>query len=180
VVPFDADELWSAPEQTLGAHLASCPAAVARADIHNAFPAEEPDEWRVERQPDLLRKVAFRPHPLAILDTGNHWVSRPGDLCTSLGLLHLPWRSEEQLSGKLRQGAAAIAAMDTEVDWGGHWKRHGSDSSSELARLWRDVQAGRPVPTLSWSPSGGPYARCRTEDLRSWYRLLGSRDGTGA
>jgi hypothetical protein len=180
VVPFDADELWSAPGQTLGAHLASCPAMVARADIHNAFPAREPGEWRVEQQPDLLRKVAFRPHRLAILDTGNHWVSRPGDLCTSLGLLHLPWRSQEQLVSKLRQGAAAIAAMDTDVDWGGHWTRHGSDPASELARMWKDVQAGRPVPSLSWSPSGGPYARCRTDDLGSWYRLLGSGGAAGA
>ncbi|WP_310529237.1 glycosyltransferase family 2 protein, partial [Nocardioides sp.] len=80
VVPFDADELWSARGTTLGRHLASCPAVVARADVHNAFCSQEPDDWRVERRPDPMRKVAFRPHPLAILDTGNHWVSRPGDV----------------------------------------------------------------------------------------------------
>jgi hypothetical protein len=168
VVPFDADELWSARGATLGEHLASCPAAVARADIHNAFPAEEQDVWRVETHPDPMRKVAFRPHPLAILDTGNHWVSRPGSVCGGISLLHLPWRSPEQLSAKLRQGAAAIAAVDGAVDWGQHWQRHGSDPEDELRRLWLDLRAGRPVRSLSWSPSGGPTTLCPSDRLSSW------------
>lgn len=180
VVPFDADELWSAPHTTVGRHLASCPAAVARADIHNAFRSEDPDRWRVERMPDPMRKVAFRPHLLAILDTGNHWVSRPGDVCTGLTLLHLPWRSREQLIRKLRQGAAAIAAVDGSVDWGGHWQRHGSDSDEELSRIWDDLSAGRPVPTLSWSPSGGPTVLCPGDRLEAWTRLLGTEDGGAA
>jgi hypothetical protein len=177
VVPFDADELWSARHTTLGRHLATCPAAVARADIHNAFRSEDPDRWRVECEPDLMRKVAFRPHPLALLDTGNHWVSRPGDVCTGLTLLHLPWRSREQLAGKLRQGAAAIAAVDGPVDWGGHWQHHGSAPEEELTRMWEDLSAGRPVPTLSWSPSGGPTVMCAAEQFSSWNGLLGTEDG---
>lgn len=180
VVPFDADELWSAPGTTLGRHLATCPAAVARADIHNAFPTRDPDIWRMELGPDPMRKVAFRPHRLAILDTGNHWVSRPGEVCTGLGLLHLPWRSEEQLTGKLRQGAAAIAAVDGEVDWGGHWQRHGISKDDELARIWDEVRAGRPVPSLSWSPSGGPTVPCPTTQLSTWNRLLETEDGGAA
>ena len=107
VVPFDADELWTATGTTLGDHLASCPAATARADIHNAFPSEQRDVWRVERRPDPMRKVAFRPHPLAILDTGNHWVYRPGEVCGGVSLVHLPWRSLGQLTDKLRQGDVA-------------------------------------------------------------------------
>jgi hypothetical protein len=177
VMPFDADELWSAPTSTLGRHLATCPATVARADIHNAFRSEDPHQWRVERDADPMRKVAFRPHRLAILDTGNHWVSRPGDVCTGLALLHLPWRSREQLVGKLRQGAAAIAAVDGAVDWGGHWQRHGSDADEHLYRLWDELSAGRPVPTLSWSPSGGPTLMCPGDRLTAWNQLLATEDG---
>lgn len=176
VVPFDADELWSARDTTLGRHLASCPAAVGRADIHNAFRSDDPEQWRVERDPDPMRKVVFRPHPLALLETGNHWVSRPGAICTRLTLLHLPWRSREQLASKLRQGAAAIAAVDGPVDWGGHWQRHGSSPEEELTRMWDDLRAGRPVPTLSWSPSGGPTVLCHGEQLSSWKRLLDPED----
>ena len=174
VVPFDADELWSAADGTLEQHLAGCPGSVARADIHNAFPTADPDVWRVEIRPDPMRKVAFRPHPLAILDTGNHWVSRPGPVCTGLRVLHLPWRSEQQLAGKLRQGAAAIAAVEGSVDWGGHWQRHGADGDGRLSGLWADVVAGRPVPSLSWSPSGGPTVQCPADQLPTWDRLLPS------
>ena len=80
----------------------------------------------------------------------------------------------------LGQGGAAISAVDDEVSWGGHWVRHGADSSSELGRLWDEVRAGRPVPTLSWSPSGGPYARCPTAELTSWQRFLTTSDGGAA
>ncbi|WP_310529785.1 hypothetical protein, partial [Nocardioides sp.] len=103
-----------------------------------------------------------------------------GDVCTGLVLLHLPWRSREQLAGKLRQGAAAIAAVDGQVDWGDHWQRHGSTADDELTQIWDELSAGRPVPTLSWSPSGGPTVRCRTEQLSSWKRLLGTDDGGAA
>ena len=92
--------------------------------------------WRLERRADPMRKVAFRPHPLAILDTGNHWVSRPGDVCAGVSLLHPPWRSREQLVGKLRQGAAAIAAVERTVDW--------ADTGNAMA----------PTLTTSWSGSG--------------------------
>lgn len=180
VVPFDADELWTAPGATVGSHLLTCPAAVARSDIHNAFKSGEPEQWRVERNADPMRKVAFRPHLLATLDTGNHWVSRPGDVCTGLALLHLPWRSREQLAAKLRQGAAAIAAVDGDVDWGGHWQRHGTDSPEQLARIWDDLTAGRPVPTLSWSPSGGPTFLCPSNRLSTWNCLLDTEGGGAA
>lgn len=171
VVPFDADELWSAPGTTLGQHLADCPAPIARADIHNAFPSQDAAVWRVEVEADPMRKVAFRPHPLAILDTGNHWVSRPGRVCTGVTLVHLPWRSPEQLARKLRQGAAAIEAVEGAVDWGGHWQRHGSDSDDELEQMWHEVAAGHPVPTLSWSPSGGPTVLCARDGLSAWTPL---------
>ena len=180
VVPFDADELWSAPGTTLGRHLATCPAPVARADIHNAFPTGDPAVWRVEVDADPMRKVAFRPHPLAILDTGNHWVSRPGPVCTGISLVHLPWRSREQLAGKLRQGASAIAAVDGPVDWGGHWQRHGSDSDAELERIWHELCAGRPVTSLSWSPSGGPTVPCPRDGLAAWTPRLASGDDEDA
>lgn len=180
VVPFDADELWSAPGTTLGRHLAVCPAPVARASIHNAFPTEDLDLWRVEVDADPMRKVAFRPHPLAILDTGNHWVSRPGPVCSGIALVHLPWRSPEQLARKLRQGAAAIAAVGASVDWGGHWQQHGSDTDDQLRRIWTALSAGRPVQTLSWSPSGGPTVLCERTRLSAWTPHLDPENGQGA
>ena len=172
VVPFDADEFWSAPGGSLVEHLATCPADVARARIHNAFPTDEPDRWRLERNADALRKVAFRPHPLATLNPGNHSVTRPGLICTGIALLHLPWRSPEQLAGKLRQGAAAIAAMKERPGWGDHWQEHGSDGDQALAHLWDELRRGRPVKSLNWSPSGGPTAACETARLREWLTVI--------
>lgn len=169
VVPFDADEFWFAPHGSLADHLHDSIADVQRARIHNAFQTRVPEELRIELQADLLCKVAYRPHPLALLTTGNHWVSRPGTMEDSLALLHLPWRSREQVAFKLRAGAAAIEALvPGQPGVGGHWLAHADVTDSEIEAMWADLLVGVPVPELSWTPSGGPTVIRTRSSSSSW------------
>jgi hypothetical protein len=166
VVPFDADELWFAPELRLADFLRASDAMVARADIYNVFPNGD-GGWRLDPTPHELRKVAYRPHPMALLQMGNHWTSRAGVIDTRLRIAHVPWRSQEQLVRKLRQGAVAFSSLPAESHVGAHWLRAGTLDDRALAVMWEDVVAGLPSDTLGWSPSGKPM---RAVDPFAWDR----------
>lgn len=175
IIPFDADELWFGQSASLADSLRATSAKVARADIHNAFPVSgEPGSFRIERAPHSLRKVAYRASRLALLDTGNHWVSRPGRIDTTFRIVHVPWRSREQLGRKLRQGRAAFSGIDVDDNVGAHWRRFGGMSDDGLNTVWSEIIHGRPVDGLSWSPEpgaalyGNPFSWSRwPEELRS-------------
>ena len=168
VVPFDADEFWTAPNQSLAGYLSACPTPIARAEMHNCFPGRVDGEWLLEVEPHALRKVAYRPHPLALLETGNHRVSRPGAITTGLRVIHVPWRSEEQLVRKLRQGAAAAAKLGGPTNVAGHWREHGARDDDELHDLWEDIRSGRPRTGHGWWPSGGHVVRIRGRTFAQW------------
>ena len=78
-------------------------------------------------------------------------------------------------SASSRQGARCHRGGREDRGLGGHWQRHGSDPDDELERIWRDLKAGRPVPSLSWAPSGGPTVRCPSDRLSTWTELLPTR-----
>jgi glycosyltransferase involved in cell wall biosynthesis len=133
IVPFDADELWIAPQRVYETVEASN-ANVVTARLFNHFPtAIDPDEkdpfesivWR-QREPGALPKVAFRWHPDAHIHQGNHGVDRP-DAVTVEGLevRHFPYRSAEQFVRKARNGAAAYRATDLPETMGAHWRAYG-------------------------------------------------------
>lgn len=154
IVPFDADELWFAPGDTLKGWLGRQESDVVSARLFNLFPSTVSGGWALDRQPHLQPKVAFRAHPEARLSTGNHSVERPGVHTDGLSIVHIPWRSYNQFARKVRNGAKALALTDLAPDVGGHWRATGSLPDEALQSLWRDLREGLVNPALGWSPAG--------------------------
>lgn len=174
VVPFDADEFWFAPETTVGAYLRASDATRVEAAIHNAFPtAANPrlagldGEVRLDLPPHLMRKIASRTSPFLWIGMGNHTAIRSGSgLADRLRILHLPWRNQEQLTRKVRQGAAAYAAS-TLKGAGGHWITQGALSDEALENVWARLLAGEGEADLGWRPIG-PFRIDRFDHWRTW------------
>lgn len=170
VIPFDADEFWFAVTGTLPDYLRQTPAGVASAALYNVWPTADPDIFRMEDAPHEYPKVAFRPHPMALLRTGNHWVSRHGERSLGLRIAHYPWRSFEQFARKVRQGAAAYARTTLRADQGMHWRTMGEMADPELVTLWQHVLEGTHDETLGWSPVG-PFTLADPRDWACWQGL---------
>jgi len=173
VVPFDADEFWFAPGAGLADWLRSSGLDVVEGRIHNAFPMPGTDhEPLVEREHrfDLtahhLPNVAFRAHLLASLEMGNHFISRPGRRGRGPVVVHVPWRSLEQLAGKVRGGSAALAE-DPDQDHGTHWRTLGRLDDAELAGIWERLLEGEGDERLAWSPKG-PFRVERALQRTTW------------
>ncbi len=92
----------------------------------------------------------------AVLGMGNHTVLRPGDSGqTQVAIVHLPWRSQEQLHRKLAQGAKALELTNLPEDLGYHWRANGQLSSEDIECIWDALVEGHAVPdSLSWRPVG--------------------------
>lgn len=152
VVPFDADEVWlPVGHDTLADALKSCPDGVIVAEgwDHIAQPdRDDPAEpnpfkrihWRRDH-PQRLPKVAFSYHPDVRLHMGNHDVDHhPGQRMPLVcELRHFGYRSLEQLTRKVRNGAAAYAATDLHEMYGSHWRTLGAKSDAQLAQEWADL-----------------------------------------
>ncbi len=164
IIPFDADELWFAPDGTLAEWLAAQPHDVVVARIHNLFPGRRPGEWALDVTPHLYPKVAFRALEGARLSTGNHEVLRRGSRGSGLRIAHIPWRSYPQFAGKLRHGALALALTDLGQEIGEHWRAAGTLAEERLQELWDDIRHGQPAPSLGWSPAGRTVA----VDVAQW------------
>lgn len=170
IVPFDADERWLAPGDTLAGFLRRQPVDVVTAQIHNVFPVRGGDgEIRLRRldltpHPDV--KVAFRAHPLMLLLPGNHAVVRPGPVGDGPAILHLPWRSVQQVAGKVRAGAQALRAAGDAEGVGTHWHAMAVLDDAALRAVWARLLEGQPDPAITWSPQG-PFVLA---DVTSWTR----------
>lgn len=155
VIPFDADEFWMGSRGTLKETLGQVQAPIAHAKLYNQYQQED-GSWALDALPHPDSKVAFCPDGQQIIGMGNHSVLRPGRKDEdALWILHRPWRSFEQFSRKLRQGAASLKLTDLPKELGYHWRQLGAASDQELEELWKDLRAGRPVPeVLAWRPRG--------------------------
>ena len=158
IVPFDADEIWYAPNGSISNHLASQPPTVnvvaANLFDHVASGLDDLEErnpvgrinWRRDYAA-ALPKVAARWHPSLKIGMGNHDVSfkqfayneSPG----RMAIRHFPYRSPEQIVRKIRNGAEAYAATDLPEHYGAHWRgwgaileSQGEDAIVELFRKW--------------------------------------------
>lgn len=113
VIPFDADELWSAPGTTIAERLAHLDAEVAQAVVYEHQPQAtddlaETDPFRRIVWRSTVRwgwdKVAYRPAPGREIILGAHHVIPPTDsVVECLEIRHFPWRSLEQAERKRRR-----------------------------------------------------------------------------
>jgi len=136
VVPFDADELWTAPGRRVADELATVDGDVVAAEVFNhyctALDRQDTDPfeamvWR-STTPLPLPKVAFRWRTGAVVEQGNHGVVLPGHAVRAgvrLQVRHFPYRSAGQFVSKARQGSAAYAATDLPDYMGAHWRMYG-------------------------------------------------------
>lgn len=136
VVPFDADEIWHAPDRVRDV-LGGRPAeeTVCWAMLHNhlrtAVDPDDPDPirsmvWR-QRGDAPLAKVAVRWRPGCVIAQGNHDAQHPDGAVgvPALSICHFPARSAAQFARKGINGAAAYAAADLPADMGNHWRSYG-------------------------------------------------------
>ncbi len=124
--------------------------------MHNVFPSSE-HGWVVDTTAHAQRKVCFRSDPDAVLTQGNHTVHHPGGPAhdsEALTVLHLPWRSPEQLERKLTQGALAYRGTGSVAERGSHWTRFGDLTPAGAERMWDAISRGEPVDDLAWNPVG--------------------------
>jgi glycosyltransferase involved in cell wall biosynthesis len=184
VVPFDADELWTAPGG-LARFLASSGADVVRAEVWNYVPSTsdpdaEPDPTRRLRrrqsEPATDPKWAFRAHRLAAVDEGNFRVFRTGSTADGLCIAHFPYRSEEQLLKKFRAGKEALDGTTLDQRVGYQWRTMGARPEAQLRAEWRALlEDGVPLSVDAWAVDGetvlDPYPEFR-DRLRARPRIL--------
>lgn len=162
VVPCDADEVIYYPDGRLCDFLTEdLKVDVVGIEVfdHIATAADDPSIpnpfLRIQhrrRHPQRLQKVAFRSHPEAELEMGNHGVSVPPTFhATNGGLVkmrHFQYRSLEQAARKLRQGKEAYDATDPmsfvglnyrRGYFGTHWSEGAAMDDTELASWWVDL-----------------------------------------
>ena len=136
IVPFDADEIWTACEaDTVAEQLQRVSARVAPAWLYDhvvtdtdptGVPPQQAMRHRMrERTP--LHKVACRMVPGMVIEMGNHQVTYPDTESPAarfdqLEVRHFPIRSPRQYLRKATQGAAALALTDLDESTGQHWR----------------------------------------------------------
>lgn len=183
IIPFDLDELWFAPADTLANTLRALPGEcnTVRVPITNHFASSldlagtNPFRTMIYRQPaaQALPKVAFRYTDNFTVQQGNHSIEFhdaepvPAD---GLELRHFPYRSFEHFVRKARNGGAAYGATDLPEDMGAHWRgysrildEHGEDALREVftTYFWflSPLDAGLirdPAPYRRWRPGATP------------------------
>lgn len=122
VVPFDADELWTAPNGTIAEFLiAQFPSVqVVNGEMwdHIATGLDDPDDpnpyTRIKyraRERYYMPKVAVRTHEKLVILPGNHAATHAKQSLRksseSLNIRHFRYRSPEQMVSKIRNGYEA-------------------------------------------------------------------------
>ncbi len=184
IIPFDADEFWFAPSQTVGQYLRSCEANIVNGQLHNLFPVPGIEfgrgPWRLETTPlHQVVKVAFRSCRYSLVSDGSNQVHRiglsrsglrihrPGLSTSGLRVIHVPWRSYEQFRRKGRQGSEALRHTDLKPNIGFHWRELGALGEGEARRTWEKIVSGERVDSVCWTP-GAPARLIDPFDWGSW------------
>ncbi|MBV7411173.1 glycosyltransferase family 2 protein [Dermabacteraceae bacterium TAE3-ERU27] len=173
IIPFDADELWFGAHSPLAESLKKSRFPIQRAKVANLYPMSlAGDRWGVDvtafrTLESVHRKVAFKPFPLLRVCAGNHWVIRPGSEGVDIRILHIPWRSPEQLTRKLVQGAAALEAASVPEDEGVHWRAYGDLGLEQGVDAWNKIVEGTLMPNMVWQPEGKLFP-FDIKSMKSW------------
>jgi glycosyltransferase involved in cell wall biosynthesis len=149
ILPFDADEWWYWAGGTLAEFFAECSVDVLTATgwDHIATLDDDPSDpnpisritWR-RQSPQKMGKVAFRYHPDAELDTGNHNVFRhPGTRGKALRYRHYQYRTLEQMISKVRTGAKAADEAALHPMYATHWRNLAALTDEELVTHWQKL-----------------------------------------
>jgi hypothetical protein len=141
VIPFDSDELWSAPGMRIADFLDIIPGRfdIVHADLydHVATAADDPTivspmrrlQWR-RTTAVPLPKVACRVRQNLVIHQGNHGASYDHEArvydAGRFTVHHFPYRTREQFARKARNGARAYAATDLPESAGAHWRQYGA------------------------------------------------------
>lgn len=174
IVPFDADEWWFAERGTMADHLRSTEHNVLHADLHHMVPAQADPadlasaDFVLDATPGFPGKVAFRAHPMARLERGNHAVARVGPTGASLRIAHAIYRGPSQVMRKVRQGTAAAALTGDDIsDLTPHWTSASAHDDAEIELMWSRISQGRPEPRLGFE-AVGPMVRVRPGTWAGW------------
>ena len=173
IIPFDADEFWFAKGATLKTYLTASKSNVLSADFVHMVPTEPaPDnlitaDFCVDTQPAFPGKVAFRSHPLAVLEPGNHGVTRPGPSASGLAIAHVQYRSPDQIARKVRQGTSAARLTGEDLAWfSPHWEAASRLSDETIAEVWQNSRTGG--PTIGSEQAYGPMLTLRPLVWHTW------------
>ena len=142
IIPFDADERWFAPGESLREFFTRNTHPIVAATIHNFYPTDDDsDTWRMQVRPHPLTQVAYRSHPLIEAQDGNHHVALPGFPVSEPGLYmaHFPWRSMEQLRRKVQQGAERIRMTNLGEGIDGHWWQMADTIDTRVEQTWNCI-----------------------------------------
>ena len=148
IIPFDADELWHSPSGRISEVLDKATAQVVKAQMWGHVPVGTDDERqqnpyrriRMRAEAKLVpTKVAFRSHPWARVNDGNHSVRVPGDRAWLLEIRHFPHRNNAQMLKKLKVGGRALEATDLQRSTGYQWRRLSALADEQILE---QVQAG--------------------------------------
>lgn len=174
VIPFDADEWWFAESAGLADHLRQRPESVLCAHLHHMVPREADPadlvgaEFVLDATPGAVGKVAFRSHPLARVERGNHAVSRVGRVGSTLHIAHAIYRGPRQVMRKVRQGTQAAGLTGDDVtELTPHWASASMHDDEEIARMWAAISSGRAEHRLGFD-AVGPMVHVRPGAWTTW------------
>lgn len=150
VVPFDADEWWSAREGTLKDVIEGADADINVAWVYDYIPTGvdwdtianpiQRIRWRRKNRTPL-HKVACRTSKTLTIHMGNHNASYKNDAsysdCGEIIVRHFPIRSAQQMINKSRTGAKALALTDLSYESGQHWRDWNRLTDDELREVWK-------------------------------------------
>lgn len=153
IVPFDADEWWDSADGRVADVLRALPAHLDQTGtrVYDMIPQPSdpvgPDPFaRVTMtrpgsfwsRPEVA-KAAYRPGAGRAVMQGNHGLEgRPLPAIGPLRVRHVPFRSLEQATAKLRHGRVAVLAAGLGPGSGTHWQEWGGLDDDGLARWWAE------------------------------------------
>lgn len=174
IVPFDGDEFWYGSRNTLAETLKNSPEHVLYAGFHHAVPTREAPadirdaELMMDSADSFPGKVAFRSHPLAVIIPGNHDVARAGARARKLDIVHVQYRSVEQIKKKFHQGISSASKTGENLTWfAPHWQAGSSLSIDELYSVWNNISSGQPDSRIQYKAEG-PMIKGKFLKMKYW------------